>query len=258
MGGKPVMAIAILGWPVNTLPVGAAQRVLDGARSICNEARIPLAGGHSIDTPEPVFGLAVSGLCNISNLKRNDAAREGDYLFLTKPIGVGIMTTAMKRGVLKPEHHVAIIKQLTQLNKVGEAMGRIQGVHAMTDVTGFGIAGHGIEMAEGSGLTAEISYQALLKIEGVQEYIAQNIGPDATTRNWSGYGSKIHFAEGVDVMEAFKLLPDPQTNGGLLIAVGEQDLARVKSVLCQFGLGKFSEPVGRMIAKGDKCLIVNC
>ena len=256
MGGKPLMAIAILGWPVNTLPVEAAQRVLEGSRAVCREAGIPLAGGHSIDTPEPVFGLAVSGICSITNLKQNNTAQAGDYLLLTKPVGVGIMATAEKREALTPEHHDLLISQLTQLNKIGEALGKVKGVHAMTDVTGFGLAGHLIEMAEGSELTAELYFDRVQRITGVGEYIAKNIGPDATTRNWSGYGSKIAFGAGVDVMEAFKLLPDPQTNGGLLIAVAEQDLVLVTGIMHQFGLGRFTQPIGRMVAKEEKVVRV--
>lgn len=257
MGGKPVMAIAILGWPVNKLPVAAAQQVLEGARAICKEAGIPLAGGHSIDTPEPVFGLAVNGLCPIQHLKQNNTARERDYLLLTKPVGVGIMATAEKREALTPEHHDILIAQLTQLNKIGEALGRVKGVSAMTDVTGFGLAGHLIEMAEGSRLTAELYYDRVQKVQGVEEYMAKNIGPDATTRNWSGYGGKIAFGKGVDVMEAFKLLPDPQTNGGLLIAVQEQDLVLVTGMMHQFGLGRFTQPIGRMVARQEKVVVVS-
>ena len=256
MGGKPILAIAILGWPVNTIPVAVAQRVLDGARAICAEAGIPLAGGHSIDTTEPVFGLAVNGLCKVAQLKRNNTAQAGDFLFLTKPIGVGIMATAEKRGALTPEHHDLLVAQLTKLNKAGEVLGRMAGVRAMTDVTGFGLAGHLIEMAEGSGVTAVINYSKVQKVTGVADYIALNIGPDATTRNWSGYGNKIAFGEGVDVMNAFKLLPDPQTNGGLLVAVAPADVVRVQSIFHQLGLGKFAEPIGVLVAKQDKVVVV--
>ena len=256
MGGKPVMAIAILGWPVKTIPVAVAQKVLEGARAICAQANIPLAGGHSIDTPEPVFGLAVSGICNIKNLKQNNTAKEGDLLFLTKPIGVGIMATAEKREALSPAHHDIIIKQLTTLNSIGEVLGSIPGVNAMTDVTGFGLAGHLVELAEGSNLTAELYYSKVQKIEGVGDYIAQNIGPDATFRNWNGYGHKIDFDSNVDVAEAFKLLPDPQTNGGLLISVAESAKDTVIDLFKQHGLERFIEPIGKLIGKTDKVILV--
>ncbi|MBC7689304.1 MAG: selenide, water dikinase SelD, partial [Aquabacterium sp.] len=151
MGGKPILAIAILGWPINILPPAVAQRVIEGSRSICVEAGIPLAGGHSIDSPEPIFGLAVNGLVAVENIKQNNLAKQGDLLFLTKPLGVGILTTAEKKGLLLSQHIGVAAKQMMQLNKVGEALGKIKGVSAMTDVTGFGLLGHLVEMAEGSG-----------------------------------------------------------------------------------------------------------
>lgn len=255
MGGKPLMATAILGWPVEKLPVALAQRVLEGARAVCNEAGIPLAGGHSIDVSEPIFGLSVNGLCNTTNLKRNNTAKEGDMLFLTKPIGVGILATAQKKGLLKDEHKTILIDQLTHLNKIGEQLGAIKGVTAMTDVTGFGLGGHLIEMAEGAGLSAELYYSKINIVEGAKEYLAQRAIPDATYRNWNGYGSKIHFESGVDVMEAFSILPDPQTNGGLLIAVDEGTVSEVTALLKAAGYEHSLHPVGCFIAKQDKVVI---
>lgn len=256
MGGKPLMAIAILGWPVEKLPAELAQKVIEGGRTICAEAGIPLAGGHSIDSPEPIFGLAVTGILPKENLKRNNTAQEGDYLFLTKPLGVGILSTAQKRGLLKPEHLPGMTAQLTALNKAGEALGKIPGVTAMTDVTGFGLLGHLIEIAEGSGLSAELFYQQVPVADGVREYISQRIFPDATTRNWSSYSDKVKFEKGVNVMEAFTLLPDPQTNGGLLISVNEDSLANVKELFLVNGLSAFTEPVGRITARQEKVVNV--
>ncbi|MDQ6890555.1 MAG: selenide, water dikinase SelD, partial [Bacteroidota bacterium] len=158
MGGKPVLAIAILGWPVNILSPDIAQKVIEGSRSICLEAGIPLAGGHSIDSPEPIFGLSVNGLVPIKNVKQNNKAQEGDLLFLTKPLGVGILTTAEKKGLLLNEHIGIAAKQMMQLNSAGELLGALEGVHAMTDVTGFGLLGHLLEMAEGSGVSAVIYF----------------------------------------------------------------------------------------------------
>jgi selenide, water dikinase len=247
MGGKPLMAIAILGWPVEKLPVELAQKLIEGGRTICAEAGIPLAGGHSIDSQEPIFGLAVTGIVPIENLKQNNTAQEGDHLFLTKPLGVGILSTAQKRGLLKEEHLPMMIEQLTTLNKAGEELGKIKGVTAMTDVTGFGLLGHVIEMAEGSGLSAEIYYDKLPIAAGVKEYIAQRIFPDATTRNWNGYSDKVKFEKGVNVMEAFTLLPDPQTNGGLLVSVNENAIAEVKNIL-----GDTLVPIGKMVAANEK------
>ncbi|NOT50899.1 MAG: selenide, water dikinase SelD [Chitinophagaceae bacterium] len=256
MGGKPLMAIAILGWPVEKIPVEIAQKVIEGGRTICAEAGIPLAGGHSIDSPEPIFGLAVTGIVPIENLKKNNTAQEGDHLFLTKPLGVGILSTAQKRGLLKEEHLAVMIDQMISLNKIGEELGKIKGVTAMTDVTGFGLLGHLIEMAEGSGLSAEIYYDKIPVAAGVKDYIAQRIFPDATTRNWSSYSDKVKFEKGVNVMEAFTLLPDPQTNGGILISVNMESMGNVKMLLEESGLSSFVEPVGKMIAENEKRVLV--
>lgn len=256
MGGSPLLAIALLGWPVDKLPASLAQRVLQGGRAICSEAGIPLAGGHSIDSPEPFFGLAVSGLVAIENLKRNNTAQSGDWLFLTKPLGVGILTTAQKRGLLKEEHRLTLIEQLTALNKTGVLLGKVKGVTALTDVTGFGLLGHLIEMARGSRLSAELFYSKLPLVQGVQEHISQGIFPDATTRNWNAYSKEVKFEKGVPVREAFTLLPDPQTNGGLLISVKEEAVEEVKYLFRQNGLDKFTEPIGRMIADGEKTIEV--
>jgi len=256
MGGKPLLAIAVLGWPVEKLPVELAQKIIDGGRTICNEAGIPLAGGHSIDSPEPIFGLAVTGIVNKEDLKKNNTAEEGDLIFLTKPLGVGILSTAQKRGLLKEGHLQLMIEQMTMLNKIGEALGKIKGVSAMTDVTGFGLFGHLIEMAEGSGLSAEIYYDKIPVADGVKEYISQRIFPDATTRNWSSYSDKIKFEKGVNVMEAFTLLPDPQTNGGLLISVKENAKDEVIDLFKKEGLEKFIEPIGKFISRGEKMIEV--
>lgn len=256
MGGKPLMAIAVLGWPVEKLPVELAQKVIEGGRTICKEADIPLAGGHSIDSTEPIFGLAVTGIVNKDNLKKNNTAGEGDLIFLTKPIGVGILSTAQKRGLLKEEHLQVMISHMTTLNRAGEELGKIKAVTAMTDVTGFGLLGHLIEMADGSGLTAEINYNKICVIDGAKEFIKQRVFPDATTRNWNSYYEKVRFEKGIDVMEAFTLLPDPQTNGGLLFSVKERSKEGVVSLLNKFGLTNFTEPIGRFVSKGEKTIEV--
>jgi selenide,water dikinase len=256
MGGKPLLAVAILGWPVEKLPTELAQKVLDGSRKICEEAGIPLAGGHSIDSAEPIFGLAVTGLVDIKNLKKNNTAKPGDVIFLTKPLGVGILSTAQKRGLIQEAHVGVMINQMTQLNKAGEALGTIEGVTAMTDVTGFGLLGHLIEMAEGCNCSAEINYSALPVAEGVKEYLSQRIIPDATYRNWNSYSTKTAFEKGVNVMEAFNLLPDPQTNGGLLIAVDQASVDEVKKILIESGLENFTEPIGRFTTFAEKVVFV--
>lgn len=256
MGGKPLLAIAILGWPVEKLPTAMAQQVLEGARAICAEAGIPLAGGHSIDSAEPIFGLAVTGLMSTGHLKQNNTATEGDILFLTKPIGVGILSTAQKRNLVKQEHVATMIKQMTTLNKLGEVLGKLEEVTAMTDVTGFGLMGHLIEMAEGAGLSAELFYSKVQIVEGAREYLAQRIVPDATFRNWNSYSAKVGFEKEVNVMEAFSLLPDPQTNGGLLFSVKESAVEKIKTLLNENGLGDYIEPVGRFVTKKEKSVEV--
>lgn len=256
MGAEPILAIAILGWPVDKLPVELAQQVIEGARAICSEAGIPLAGGHSIDAPEPIFGLAVNGLVKKEHLKQNNTAQEGDLLLLTKPLGVGILSKAQKRDVLTEDDQLVLLNQLMQLNKVGAALGKTNAVHAMTDVTGFGLLGHLIEMAEGSSLSAEISYTAVPILEAAKKYLAQRIVPDATYRNWNSFSSKTSFGTGVNVMEAFNILPDPQTNGGLLIAVAPDAVEQVQNIFRQYELSDFIEPIGKMIAKTEKTIMV--
>jgi selenide,water dikinase len=256
MGGKPVLAIAILGWPVDKLSPDLAKKVTEGARAICLEAGISLAGGHSIDSPEPFFGLAVNGIVKIENLKRNDTAKEGDILFLTKPVGVGVFSTALKRNIIKDDHLRELITQLSTLNSIGEKLGQIAGISAMTDVTGFGLAGHLIEMADGSGLSAELNYSRVILLDGIREYLSQRVVPDATYRNWNSYGKKIHFETDVNVMEAFSTLPDPQTNGGLLIAVNPDSIHEIEKLFKESGMEKFMTPIGKMIAKQEKSILV--
>ena len=253
MGGKPVLAIAILGWPINVLPPAVAKKVIEGSRSICMEAGIPLAGGHSIDSPEPIFGLAVNGFVALENIKQNNTAQEGDLLFLTKPLGVGILTTAEKKGILKEEHKGMAAKQMMQLNKVGELLGKVKGVHAMTDVTGFALLGHLVEMSEGSGLSSSIEFNKIPTItDDLKSYINQKSIPGGTHRNWDSYGDKI----GVITDYQKAILADPQTSGGLLIAVSPESVQEVQDILGQSGLGNFTTPVGKFIAQQKEVVIV--
>ena len=221
MGGKPLLAIAILGWPVNKVPAELAGRVLEGARAVCKEAGILLAGGHSIDNPEPLFGLAVTGELEIKNLKQNSTATEGCVLFLTKPIGVGILTTAKKKKLVKAEDLQRAVDNMLKLNSAGESFGRLADVKAMTDVTGFGLLGHLGEMVDGSNLSAEIEFDKVPVLAGLDEYISQNCIPGGTNRNWASYGEGI---EGVDDYRK-AILADPQTSGGLLVAVAPEHAA---------------------------------
>ena len=229
MGGKPLLAIAILGWPINKLSPEIAQRVLEGGRQACREAGISLAGGHSIDTPEPIFGLAVTGQINLKKLKRNNTATEGCKLYLSKPLGVGIFTTAQKQGKLLPEHAHIASNAMSKLNKIGIDLANIEGVKAMTDVTGFGLLGHLIEMCEGSKLSAEIDFNKIPTFEEVHQYIEKDCIPGGTQRNWESYGQHVQLKE-----ESNKLiLCDPQTSGGLLIAVENSAIDEVESLLTE-------------------------
>ncbi|CAN5541053.1 selenide, water dikinase SelD [soil metagenome] len=255
MGGKPILAIAILGWPVNVLPAAVAQRLIEGSRSICKEAGISLAGGHSIDSPEPIFGLAVNGIVDISNIKQNNTAQEGDVLFLTKKLGVGILTTAEKKGLLQKAHQQLAPQQMMQLNKVGEALGKLKSVHAMTDVTGFGLLGHLTEMAEGSGLSAVVHFENIpLITPALNDYINAKCVPGGTTRNWDSYSDKIAFDNNVDEAYAKAILADPQTSGGLLIAVAPAAVNEVKDVLKAYQL--YAEPIGVITAQAERVVKV--
>ncbi len=218
MGGKPLMAIAILGWPIDKLSPEVANEVLQGARSICAQANIPLAGGHSIDSPEPIFGLAVTGRVLIEHLKQNNTAKEGDMLYLTKPLGVGILSTLEKRSALQEIDNGIAANFMKKLNKFGAILGEQAYVNSLTDVTGFGLLGHLIEMADGSGLTAKINYKEVPKIPAVLAYLDAKNVPGGTNRNWASYGEKVQLVD-----EAWRyLLADPQTSGGLLVAVKKE------------------------------------
>jgi selenide, water dikinase len=256
MGGTPMMAIAILGWPIDKLPVSEAKKVLEGARAICKEVNIPLAGGHTIDSNDPIFGLAVTGAASLTHLKRNNTAQPGDLLFLTKPIGVGIVSTSVKRKLIKDEHYKNLVQQLTTVNKIGEALGKLEGVHAMTDVTGFGLLGHLTEMTEGSGISAELNYSSIKRVAGVEEYIELKTIPGATARNWNSYSNKIEFERNINEAEAKLLLPDPQTNGGLLVAVDESAIEELKEIFKANNLTSFLEPIGRCVEKREKVIYV--
>ena len=247
MGGKPAFALAILGFPVSKLPVEVAQKIISGAKSICDQAGIPIAGGHSIDIPEPVFGLVVNGFVEKKYLKKNNTAKEGDILFLTKPLGTGIMASAMKREKISEKDLSAAVEIMTRLNSIGEKLAKIDGLNAMTDVTGFGLLGHLIEMCEGSGLSAILDYQSITKMEGIEKYTDQFIFPDNTYRNWNAYEKKVSGING----PAFITLCDPQTSGGLLIAADEKKIEEVIDLLNAQGLKEFTKPVGVFTSKKD-------
>jgi selenide,water dikinase len=248
MGGTPVMAIAILGWPINKIQPHVAKSVLEGSRKVCLEAEIPLAGGHSIDCPEPVFGLAVTGRVRKENLKRNDTAREGSQLYLTKPLGVGLVTTAQKKGIVKESHYKAVVDSMLTLNWMGAEFGKLDYVNAMTDVTGFGLLGHLVEMCEGSRVSAVISFTKVPRFKFIGEYIALNSVPGGTNRNWDSYGHKV----GAVTEEQRVLLADPQTSGGLLVSVDREAVAEFEKFASRQGISL--TPFGELIARTEKLI----
>lgn len=232
MGGKPIMAIAILGWPIDKLAPEVAQQVIEGGRYVCQQAGISLAGGHSIDAPEPIFGLAVTGIVSTEQVKKNSAAKAGCKLFLTKPLGVGILTTAEKKSQLRPEHQGVATQTMCQLNKSGADFAHIPGVAAMTDVTGFGLLGHLSEICQGSGVQATLHFSSIPRLPAVEEYIAAGCVPGGTGRNFDSYGHLI--GKMSDLQKS--LLCDPQTSGGLLLAVLPDAEAQVQEIAAQHGM----------------------
>ncbi len=241
MGGTPLMAIAIFAWPIDKLDAATGQQVIEGGRRACELAGIPLAGGHSIDAPEPIFGLAVTGLVETARLKRNDTAEPGCQLFLTKPLGIGILTTAQKQKKIQPEHLTAAIEQMCTLNRAGAAFARLEGVKAMTDVTGFGLLGHLLELCEGSGVDAQIDYDAVPVLPHVKAYLAQGCTPGGTMRNFNSYGHKVSPLTD----EQKYILCDPQTSGGLLVAVEDAGVAAFMETAADCGLAL--QPIGRTL-----------
>jgi selenide,water dikinase len=250
MGGKPLMAIAILGWPIDKLAPEIAAQVMAGARAACDRAGIPLAGGHSIDSPEPIFGLAVTGIADKTTIKANSTATVGCELYLTKPLGIGILATAEKRGKLREQDLGKAAKLMLQLNSIGEQLGKLESVKAMTDVTGFGFLGHLIEMCEGANLSAEVDYSKVPLIEGIKFYLDQFIYPDMTMRNFQSYSAKVSTLTG----EQLFTLCDPQTSGGLLIAVNPMGKNEFLSICSQFGLEL--NAIGGMVEKEEKVIRV--
>ena len=249
MGGKPLMAIAVLGWPTDKLPPRVAACVLEGGRAGCAGAGIPLAGGHSIDSPEPIFGLAVTGQVAVENLKRNDRAVPGCKLFLTKPLGVGLVATAQKRGLADRLDFERAVEQMIKLNSLGVSLGGQPGVKAMTDVSGFGLLGHLTEMCEGSGVSATLDSARVPHLENIDRYIDEGCTSGGTDRNFDSYGSKI----GPLTKRQKALLCDPQTSGGLLVAVAPDGLTAFEEVSAELNLQSF----GQITEATDPLITVN-
>jgi selenide,water dikinase len=227
MGGKPIMALAILGMPVDKIPVEMVREILKGGAAVCGIAGIPVAGGHSIDCPEPVYGLAVIGTCHPSQVRRNSDAKPGDVLILTKPVGVGIYSAAIKKSALPPAAYQEMIEATTTLNKVGADLAKDKDVHAITDVTGFGVLGHGLEMARGSKLTVEVRADAVPLLKDAAALAQQGHVTGASHRNWASYGHDIMLPSDLPEWKRH-LLSDPQTSGGLLVSVAP---ARAEAIL---------------------------
>ena len=254
MGGTPIMALALVGMPINVLSLATIGRILEGGASVCRDAGIVVAGGHTIDSVEPIYGLVALGLVHPSRVKKNSGARVGDLLVLGKPIGVGVQSAALKKGALPPAGYAAMIASTTQLNTAGPELARLPGVHAITDVTGFALAGHALELARGAGVTVHIDWPSVPLLPGVRELAAQGMVTGASGRNWAAYGHDVALPAGFgDSQRA--LLTDPQTSGGLLVAC---DAASVDEVLATFRHSGFAQAavVGEVRPRGQQPLSV--
>jgi selenide, water dikinase len=229
MGGRPIFALALVGMPLEKLPVSVIRRILEGGESVCAAAGIPVAGGHSIDTLEPIYGLVALGLVHPDKIKRNSSAKAGDVLILGKPLGIGILSAALKKGKLSAAGYAQMLDWTTRLNTPGQALAEMPAVHAMTDVTGFGLAGHLLEMCRGSGLFAEVSFQDLPIIEEAKTLVQQGVATGASERNWTGYGREVALPAGFPDWKR-KLIADPQTSGGLLVACTQDSVQSVLKV----------------------------
>ena len=246
MGARPLFALAIVGMPLDKLPLEVIRSILAGGQSVCTAAGIPLAGGHSIDVLEPIYGLVAVGSVHPDKIKRNAAARVGDVLILSKPLGVGILSAALKKQVLSPAGYATMIEWTTRLNTPGTTFADMPGVHAMTDVTGFGLAGHLLEICRGAGVAAEIEFAALPVIAEAIMHLQAGIVTGASGRNWQGYGAEILLSDGVPEWHG-KLLSDPQTSGGLLVSCAPDT---APEVLAEFHRSGFCEAtvIGRVVA----------
>ena len=244
MGGTPIMALALVGMPINKLPVETIGQIIKGGESICSEAGIPIAGGHTIDSVEPIYGLVVLGLVHPSKIKRNADARAGDVLVLGKPLGVGVLSAALKKDLLDDEGYAAMIANTTKLNKPGKALSELPGVHALTDVTGFGLLGHLLELARGAKLTARLTMSQIPLLPGVEQLAHDGIFTGASGRNWDAYGKDVTLSASVTPAQ-HTLLTDPQTSGGLLVSCDPGSVAEVLALFAREGF-EAAAVIGRM------------
>ena len=255
MGGKPIMALALVGMPVNVLSTNTIGKILAGGASVCNTAGIPIAGGHTIDSVEPIYGLVVLGLVHPDRVKRNDGARVGDVLVLGKPLGVGILSAALKKEALDAEGYASMIANTTKLNTPGPELAELAGVHALTDVTGFGLAGHVLEIARGANMTVHINWADVPLLPNVSALLKDGNLTGASGRNWEGYGHEISLASGLPA-ECQPLLSDPQTSGGLLVSCAPEAVADVLAVFQRHGFND-AAVVGHMGEAQSSRLMVN-
>jgi selenide, water dikinase len=251
MGARPIMALALVGMPLEKLPVSAIRRILEGGESVCAAAGIPIAGGHSIDTLEPIYGLVALGLVHPERVKKNSSGQAGDVLILGKPLGIGILSAALKKGRLSAAGYAQMIEWTTKLNTPGEALAALPQVHALTDVTGFGLAGHLLEICRGSQLAAEVRFDAIPVISEALDWVKQGVATGASDRNWKGYGREVEFS-GEEWKR--KLLTDPQTSGGLLVACAPDLQKEILALFKQHGFGE-ARVIGRLDAGAPRLTV---
>ncbi len=254
MGGKPIMALALVGMPISVLSTDTIGKILAGGQAVCRAAGIPIAGGHTIDSVEPIYGLVAMGLVHPKRVKRNADARVGDRLILGKPLGVGVLSAALKKEALDAAGYAQMIATTTKLNTPGPELAELAGVHALTDVTGFGLAGHGLELARGANCTVKIDWARVPLLDGVRELATQGMVTGASGRNWAGYGSSVTLPPGfAEVDQA--LLTDPQTSGGLLVSCTPETVAQVLAIFRQHGFEAAAE-IGEITGEAPGRLVV--
>jgi selenide,water dikinase len=253
MGGTPIMALALVGMPINKLPLETIGQIIRGGEAICAEAGIPIAGGHTIDSVEPIYGLVVLGLVHPSKVKRNAGAKDGDVLILGKPLGVGVLSAALKKDVLGADGYAAMIENTTKLNKPGKALAEMAGVHALTDVTGFGLLGHLLELARGAKLTAQLDMASIPLLPGVEQLAHDGFFTGASGRNWDAYGKDVVLGAGITPAQQ-ALLTDPQTSGGLLVSCDPGSVDEVLALFAREGFGH-AAVIGKMEAGAAKVTV---
>ena len=254
MGAQPIMALALVGMPVNVLPLSVIGKILDGGQSVCRAAGIPIAGGHTIDSVEPIYGLVALGLAHPDHIKRNADAKVGDVLVLGKPIGVGILSAALKKEMLPEDGYKAMIDNTTQLNTAGPDLAKLKGVHALTDITGFGLAGHLLEMARGAKCTVQLDWDKVPLLPGVQALAAQGCITGASGRNWQGYGAEVALPANFAAVDQ-SLITDPQTSGGLLVSCAPEEVTNVLATFKAHGFAH-AAVIGQICAPESHALRV--